>query len=92
VIALSKAYFCSRSPVEIVGPRPAGGMEVCLLSVLCVVTYRSVRRAGHLSRAFLPSVARRRVRSKNPKNEEVMPRVGPQRHRKKKIRSKFSIK
>ena len=33
----SKAWVCSRLPAEIVGLNPAGGMDVCLLHVLCVV-------------------------------------------------------
>jgi len=28
---------CGRSPAEIVGSNPSGGMDVCLLLVLCVV-------------------------------------------------------
>jgi hypothetical protein len=28
---------CSRSPAEIVGSNPAGGKDVCLLWVLCVI-------------------------------------------------------
>ena len=33
----SKAYVCGRSPAEIVGSKPTGGMEVCLLWVFFVV-------------------------------------------------------
>jgi len=29
--AQSKAQVCGRSPAEIVGPNPTGGMDVCLL-------------------------------------------------------------
>jgi hypothetical protein len=32
----SKAWVCSRSPAGIAGSNPAGGMDVCLLCVLCV--------------------------------------------------------
>jgi len=32
-----RAYVCGRSPAEIVGSNPTGGMDVCLLWVLCVV-------------------------------------------------------
>jgi hypothetical protein len=56
VTARSKAKVCGRSPAEIVGSNPAGGMEVCLLWVLCVVRYRSLRRADHSSREVLPNV------------------------------------
>jgi hypothetical protein len=31
VTARSKAYVCGRSPTEIVGSYPTGGMDVCLL-------------------------------------------------------------
>ena len=31
VAAQSKAYVCIRSPAEIVGSNPTGGMDVCLL-------------------------------------------------------------
>ena len=37
VVARSKAWVCGRSPAGIVGSNPAGGMDVCLLRVLCVV-------------------------------------------------------
>ena len=32
----SKAWVCRRSPAGIAGSNPAGGMELCLLWVLCV--------------------------------------------------------
>ena len=32
VAARSKAWVCGRSPDEIVGSNPTGGMDVCLLS------------------------------------------------------------
>ena len=37
VAARSKAWVCGRSPAEIVGSNLTGCMDVCLLSVLCVV-------------------------------------------------------
>jgi len=37
VIARSKAWAFGRSLARIVGSNPAGGMDVCLLWVLCVV-------------------------------------------------------
>jgi len=37
VAARPKAWVCGRSPVEIVGSKPAGDMDVCLLRVLNVV-------------------------------------------------------
>jgi len=35
VAARSKASICDRSPTEIVDSNPAGGMDVCLLCVVC---------------------------------------------------------
>jgi len=37
VAARSKAWVCGRSPAEILGSNPTGGIDVCLLGVLCVV-------------------------------------------------------
>ena len=37
VAARSKALVCDRSPAEIVGSNPTGGMDVCLLWLSCVV-------------------------------------------------------
>jgi hypothetical protein len=42
VAARSKAYVCGRSPVEIVGSNPSGGMDVCPLRVLCVLSGRGL--------------------------------------------------
>jgi hypothetical protein len=42
VPARSKAYVYGRSPAAIVGSNPTGGMDVCLLYVLCVVGWRSL--------------------------------------------------
>jgi hypothetical protein len=36
VATRSKTWVCRHSPVEIMGSNPAGGMDVCLLLVLCV--------------------------------------------------------
>ena len=37
VATLSKAWVCCLSLAGIEGSNPAGGMDVCLLKVLCVV-------------------------------------------------------
>jgi hypothetical protein len=50
VAARSKAWVCSSALVEIVGSNPTGGMDVCLLWVLCVVRQKSLRRGDHSSR------------------------------------------
>jgi hypothetical protein len=56
VAVRSKAWVCGRSLTRIMGSNPTGGMDVCLLWVLCVVRYRSLRRAGPSSRGVLLSV------------------------------------
>ena len=65
VAARSKALVYGRSPAAIVGSNPNRGMEVCLLWVLCVVRYRSLRRTDHSFREVLPTVACRCVLSSN---------------------------
>ena len=47
---------------------PPVGMDICLLSVSCVVRQRSLRRADHSSRGALPTVVLRCVWSRNIKN------------------------
>ena len=69
--ARSKGEVCSRLPAENVVSSPTGGMDVCLLWVLCVVNYRSLRRADHSSRGVLPTVVRRFSWSRNLVNEEA---------------------
>jgi hypothetical protein len=54
--AQSEACACGRSLAGIAGSNPAGGTEVCLLQVLCVVWRRSLRRADPSSRAVQPIV------------------------------------
>ena len=44
VAARSKAYVFGRSPAEIVGSNPTGGMDVYLLCALCVVKKQWVRK------------------------------------------------
>ena len=53
----SKMSVCGRSLAGIVGSNPAGGRDVSLLWVLCVVRWRSLRRADHSSGGVLPIVA-----------------------------------
>jgi hypothetical protein len=53
--ARSKAWVCGRSPAEIVGSNPAGGLDVCLSCVLGFVRQRSLRQAYDSSRRDLPS-------------------------------------
>ena len=57
VAVRSKAWVCGRSLIGIVGSNPTLCMNVCLLWVLCIVRWRSLRRADHPSRGVLPSVA-----------------------------------
>ena len=56
VAALFEAWVCGPSLAGIVGSIPMGGMDACLLWVLFIVTYRSLRRADHSSRGVLLSV------------------------------------
>jgi len=53
VTARFKAHVCGRSLAGIVSSNSAGGIVVCLL---CVVSYRSLCRAGHSSRGVTLSV------------------------------------
>jgi hypothetical protein len=63
--------FEGSSPTKNVGSNPTGGMDV-----VCVVRYRSLWRADHLSREVLLSVVRLCVWSRNLVNEEAMPHCG----------------
>ena len=56
VAARSKVWVCGLSLAGFAGSNPAWGTYVCLLWVLCVVRYRSLRRANHSSRELLPTV------------------------------------
>ena len=55
VTALSKVWVCGRSLAGIMGSNSAGDMDVRLL---CVVRWKSLRRADHQSRGVLPNVVR----------------------------------
>jgi hypothetical protein len=37
ILSKTYEYVCGRSPAETVGSKLTGGMDVCLLRVLCVV-------------------------------------------------------
>jgi hypothetical protein len=69
VAARPKAYICGRSPAEIVDSNPAGGMEVCLLWVLCVCNKPITR-----PEESLPTVVRRCVISKTHEWGDYGPR------------------
>ena len=56
VAARSKAWVCGRSLPGIVGSNPAGGRDVYLLRMLCVVRWKSLRWADLSSRGILPIV------------------------------------
>jgi len=56
VAARSKVWVCDRSLAGIAGSNRTGGMDVCLLCVLCVVRKRSLLRADQSSRGVPPSV------------------------------------
>jgi hypothetical protein len=52
----SEAWVFGKSLAGIGGSNSSGGMGVFLLLVMCVDRYRSLRRADHSSKAFLPIV------------------------------------
>ena len=56
---LSRRAAAGRSPADILGSNPTGGVNICVLWVSCFVRYRSLRRADHSSRGVLPAVVRR---------------------------------
>ena len=83
VPAWSKAQVCGRSPAEIVGSNPTGGMDVCC--ECCVLSGRGLcdelitrpEESYQLWCVVLCDL-------ENLKNEEAMTRVGSQRHVKEK--------
>ena len=87
--ARSKAWVCGRSPAGIAGSNPALVIDICLLLVLCVVSWRSLRRADHSSRGVLPSEVFLSVIVK-PHNGEAMTHYRLLRHGKKYHYTKFS--
>ena len=58
VVARSKVWVSVRSLAGIAGSNSDGFMAVCLLRVLCVVRWRTLRRGDHSSRRVLPNVVR----------------------------------
>jgi len=53
VAARFKAWVCGRLFAAIAGSNPAGGLDVCLMWVLCVAKYKSLCRADPSSRGVL---------------------------------------
>jgi hypothetical protein len=53
VAARSKALVWGRSLAGIAGSNLAGGIDICLFWVLCVVNWRFLRRFDHSSRGIL---------------------------------------
>jgi hypothetical protein len=56
VAARPKAWICGLSLAGIAGSNPVRDMDLCLLRVLCVVRWRSLRRADPSSRGVLTIV------------------------------------
>jgi len=54
--AWNKAWVYGHSLAGIEGSNPAGGMDVCLLWVLSVVTWRVLQWTDHSFKGVLPSV------------------------------------
>ena len=81
VTARSKALVCGRLPADIVGSNPTVGMDVSLLWALCVcvVRWRSLRRAYHSSRGVQPTVVSRCVGFRNLVNEGALAHWGQSR-------------
>jgi hypothetical protein len=79
VAAQSKAWVCGRSLAGIEGSNTAGCFDACLLWRLCVIKYKSLRRADHSSRVVLPSVVC--LWSWNLGNEEPVAYYGLKRHK-----------
>jgi len=79
VTVRSKAWVCGRSVAGIVGLNLGGGMEPCLLCLLCVVRYRSLYRADQSSTGVLQSVVCLNVVVK-PRYEEALAQWGLLRH------------
>jgi len=74
-------------------PIPPEAWMSCLLWLLCVVRYRSLRRAEHSSREVLPTVLRRCVWSRNLVNEEDLAHRGgccAKRRRRKQLGKNYS--
>ena len=79
VAARSKAWVGGRSPAQIAGSNPAGGMDVCLRVVSCQVEISAT--SWSLVQRSLPTVVRCCVCARNLKNEEAAVRVGRQCYR-----------
>jgi hypothetical protein len=90
VAARSKAYVCGRSPAEIVGSNPTGGMDVCLLWVFVCCQVEVSATSWSLVQRSPTDYGASLCDLENLKNEEAMTRVGSQRHRKKKSRYKYN--
>jgi hypothetical protein len=56
VAARSKAWVCGHWLAGIAGSYSAGGMDIILLTVLCVLREGFLRWADHSSRVVIPSV------------------------------------
>ena len=56
MVAQYKAWVCGRTFTGILGSNPTWGLDVCLLWVLCVFRFRSLRWVDHSSRGVLPNV------------------------------------
>ena len=54
VATRSKPWVCVRLLAGIAGSNPAEGIDCCVLWVMCIVMYSSLRRADHSTRGVLP--------------------------------------
>ena len=69
---LTNPCICGRLPADIVSSNPTGGIDVCLLWVLCVVKQRSLQWADHSSKEVLTTVVHNCVWSGNIVKEEAL--------------------
>jgi hypothetical protein len=81
VAAGSEACLCDRSFAGFTGSNPAGGMIVCLLCLLCVISWRSLFLADHSSRGVLPSAVCPMSAITKPRRGRPRPGIGSKRHK-----------
>jgi len=71
VVTWSKLRIHKRSLAGFAGAIPAGGMYVCLLWLLCVVSWRLLLRGFHSSRKVIYSVVCLNVNVKTLKGKDL---------------------
>jgi len=54
--ARSNAWVCGRSIAGIADSNPSGGIDICVLRLLCVMRWKSLRQADNSPRSVLPNL------------------------------------